>query len=127
MTFEDFLDMMSVFSETVIEIMHRVFCRREANASHLFQPNNFVQSQATRDVKASYAFRIYDFDNDGYIGKDVCRDVLRFDPSITPSRLLTLWSTMQDLMATISALCGEDGLLHKRILPRTRPGLVRPS
>lgn len=36
MTFEDFLDLMSVFSEG-----------------------------ATRDVKASYAFRIYDFDSDG--------------------------------------------------------------
>ena len=40
MSFEDFLDMMSVFSEG-----------------------------ATRDVKASYAFRIYDFDDDGYIWK----------------------------------------------------------
>jgi len=41
MAFEDFLDMASVFSE-----------------------------HATRDVKASYAFRIYDFDGDGYLGHD---------------------------------------------------------
>jgi len=40
LSFEDFLDMMSVFSET-----------------------------ATRDVKASYAFRIYDYNNDGYLDK----------------------------------------------------------
>lgn len=41
MTFEDFLDMCSVFSEG-----------------------------ATRDVKSSYAFRIYDFDMDGYLGRE---------------------------------------------------------
>jgi len=40
MSFEDFLDMASVFSEG-----------------------------ATRDVKSSYAFRMYDFDNDGYLGE----------------------------------------------------------
>ena len=56
LTFEDFLDLMSVFSEG-----------------------------ATRDVKASYAFRIYDFDGDGYLDK-------------------------QDLMETITCLCGEDEL-----------------
>ncbi|EGD75608.1 calcium and integrin-binding protein 2 [Salpingoeca rosetta] len=55
-SFEDFLDMMSVFSEG-----------------------------ATRDVKASYAFRIYDFDGDGYLDK-------------------------KDLMDTIECLCGKDGL-----------------
>ena len=55
-SFEDFLDMMSVFSEG-----------------------------ATRDVKASYAFRIYDFDGDGYLDK-------------------------KDLMDTIERLCGTDGL-----------------
>ncbi|CAH1639451.1 unnamed protein product [Spodoptera littoralis] len=41
LTFEDFLDMMSVFSEA-----------------------------APRDVKAWYAFRIYDLDDDMYIGRD---------------------------------------------------------
>lgn len=56
LTFEDFLDMMSVFSEN-----------------------------ATRDVKASYAFRIYDYDNDGYLGRD-------------------------DLIETVRALCGEENL-----------------
>ncbi|XP_075215038.1 calcium and integrin binding family member 2 [Lycorma delicatula] len=39
LTFEDFLDLLSVFSE-----------------------------QAPRDIKVFYAFRIYDFDNDQYIG-----------------------------------------------------------
>eukprot|EP00056_Hartaetosiga_gracilis_P001805 m.47777 g.47777 ORF g.47777 m.47777 type:complete len:191 (-) comp10789_c0_seq1:33-605(-) len=57
--FEDFLDMMSVFSEG-----------------------------ATADVKASYAFRIYDFDNDGYLDKT-------------------------DLINTIERLCGEHGLEEK--------------
>lgn len=38
LTFEDFLDMFSVFSE-----------------------------QAPRDIKVFYAFKIYDFDNDGFI------------------------------------------------------------
>ncbi|EDQ92712.1 uncharacterized protein MONBRDRAFT_14080 [Monosiga brevicollis MX1] len=58
LAFEDFLDMLSVFSET-----------------------------ATRDVKSSYAFRIFDFDNDLYLNK-------------------------QDLIKTIELLCGrdEDGL-----------------
>ncbi|XP_064292632.1 calcium and integrin-binding family member 2 isoform X3 [Plodia interpunctella] len=41
LTFEDFLDMMSVFSEA-----------------------------APRDIKAWYAFRIYDLDNDMYIGRE---------------------------------------------------------
>mmetsp|Transcript_7865 Transcript_7865/g.20211 ORF Transcript_7865/g.20211 Transcript_7865/m.20211 type:complete len:184 (+) Transcript_7865:107-658(+) len=59
--FEDFLDMMSVFSE-----------------------------QATRDVKASYAFRIYDFDNDGYIGKS-------------------------DLVRTLKALCGDSELKESEV------------
>lgn len=59
-TFEDFLDMMSVFSEN-----------------------------ATRDVKASYAFRIYDHDNDGYLNRN-------------------------DLMETIKCLCGEE-LLAKEM------------
>ncbi|CAG5117640.1 unnamed protein product, partial [Candidula unifasciata] len=40
MCFEDFLDMFSVFSE-----------------------------QATRDVKSVYAFKIYDFDKDNYLGE----------------------------------------------------------
>eukprot|EP00055_Hartaetosiga_balthica_P013073 m.65697 g.65697 ORF g.65697 m.65697 type:complete len:192 (+) comp8160_c1_seq1:129-704(+) len=56
LAFEDFLDMMSVFSEG-----------------------------ATPDVKASYAFRIYDFDDDGYLDK-------------------------KDLINTVSRLCGEHGL-----------------
>ncbi|XP_014253562.1 calcium and integrin-binding family member 3 isoform X2 [Cimex lectularius] len=43
-TFEDFLDMLSIFSE-----------------------------QATRDMKVFYAFKIYDFDNDNHIGcEDIC-------------------------------------------------------
>ncbi|XP_063699593.1 calcium and integrin-binding family member 2 [Culicoides brevitarsis] len=41
LTFEDFLDMFSVFSE-----------------------------QAPRDIKVFYAFKIYDFDNDGFISTD---------------------------------------------------------
>jgi hypothetical protein len=40
LSFEDFLDLYSTFSE-----------------------------QATRDVKTTFAFKIYDFDNDGLIGK----------------------------------------------------------
>lgn len=56
LSFEDFLDCMSVFSEG-----------------------------ATRDVKASYAFRIYDFDGDGYLDK-------------------------QDLLETLKLLCGENEL-----------------
>eukprot|EP00035_Acanthoeca_spectabilis_P037583 m.46137 g.46137 ORF g.46137 m.46137 type:complete len:181 (+) comp8723_c0_seq1:48-590(+) len=59
--FEDFLDMMSVFSE-----------------------------QATRDVKASYAFRIYDYDGDGYIGRE-------------------------DLVNTLTALCGVDELSKEEV------------
>ncbi|KAF6216884.1 hypothetical protein GE061_001234 [Apolygus lucorum] len=44
LTFEDFLDMFSIFSE-----------------------------QATRDTKVFYAFKIYDFDNDNHIGcDDIC-------------------------------------------------------
>eukprot|EP01137_Pigoraptor_chileana_P019185 Opistho-2@79846 len=54
MTFEDFLDLLSVFSEG-----------------------------ATRDVKASYAFRIYDFDGDGYLDKS-------------------------DLLDTVKCLCGSE-------------------
>jgi hypothetical protein len=49
MSFEDFLDMASVFSEG-----------------------------ATRDVKSSYAFRMYDFDDDGYLGEDDLRATVRF-------------------------------------------------
>ncbi|GBP45227.1 Calcium and integrin-binding family member 2 [Eumeta japonica] len=41
LTFDDFLDMMSVFSEA-----------------------------APRDIKAWYAFRIYDLDDDSYIGRE---------------------------------------------------------
>lgn len=41
LTFEDFLDMFSVFSE-----------------------------QAPRDIKVFYAFKIYDFDNDGFISTE---------------------------------------------------------
>jgi Ca2+-binding EF-hand superfamily protein len=40
LSFEDFLDLYSTFSE-----------------------------QATRDVKTTFAFKIYDFDNDGLVGK----------------------------------------------------------
>eukprot|EP00127_Corallochytrium_limacisporum_P005403 Clim_evm15s204 gene=Clim_evmTU15s204 len=54
MTFDDFLDMLSVFSEN-----------------------------ATRDVKASYAFKIYDFDGDNYLDKN-------------------------DLMSTLYCLCGQE-------------------
>uniref|UniRef100_A0A023F3R6 Putative ca2+-binding kinase n=1 Tax=Triatoma infestans TaxID=30076 RepID=A0A023F3R6_TRIIF len=46
-TFEEFLDMLSVFNE-----------------------------QATRDIKVFYAFKIYDFDNDNSIGvEDLCKGV----------------------------------------------------
>lgn len=45
--FEDFLDFMSIFS-----------------------------AEATSDVKASYAFRIYDFDEDGYIGVSDVKNIL---------------------------------------------------
>eukprot|EP00039_Didymoeca_costata_P022570 m.4750 g.4750 ORF g.4750 m.4750 type:complete len:182 (-) comp3090_c0_seq1:243-788(-) len=47
LTFDDFLDMMSVFCE-----------------------------EATRDVKATYAFRIYDFDGDGYLGRSDLKKTL---------------------------------------------------
>lgn len=56
MSFEDFLDMMSVFSES-----------------------------ATKEVKSSYAFRIYDFDSDGYLDK-------------------------KDLVQTIKCLCGDKDI-----------------
>ena len=46
--FEEYLDFLSVFSE-----------------------------EATRDVKAFYAFKIYDFDNDGYIGKEDVKQTLQ--------------------------------------------------
>ncbi|KAL1130215.1 hypothetical protein AAG570_013153 [Ranatra chinensis] len=47
LTFEDFLDMLSVFSQ-----------------------------QAPRDIKVYYAFKIYDFDNDDHIGpEDICKAV----------------------------------------------------
>ena len=48
MTFEDFCDMMSVFSEG-----------------------------ASRDVKASYAFRIYDYDEDGFLDENDLTCVLK--------------------------------------------------
>jgi calcium and integrin-binding protein 1 len=47
LSFEDFLDLYSTFSE-----------------------------QASRDVKTTFAFKIYDFDNDGLIGK------IRFQKSL---------------------------------------------
>ncbi|XP_048749625.1 calcium and integrin-binding protein 1-like [Ostrea edulis] len=47
MTFEDFLDMMSVFSE-----------------------------KSTKQIKAEYVFRIYDFDEDGYLGWEDIRTVI---------------------------------------------------
>ncbi|KXS15971.1 EF-hand [Gonapodya prolifera JEL478] len=47
-TFDDFLDFLSVFSES-----------------------------ATRDVKAFYAFRLYDFDEDGYLNEDDIKKVLK--------------------------------------------------
>lgn len=48
MSFEDFLDLMSIFSE-----------------------------QAPRDLKVFYAFKIYDFDGDKYIGSDDLGQALR--------------------------------------------------
>ncbi|KAJ3335769.1 hypothetical protein HDU93_004457 [Gonapodya sp. JEL0774] len=47
-TFDDFLDFLSVFSES-----------------------------ATRDVKAFYAFRLYDFDEDGYLNEDDISKVVK--------------------------------------------------
>ncbi|KNE61291.1 hypothetical protein AMAG_07032 [Allomyces macrogynus ATCC 38327] len=47
-TFEDFLDFLSVFSE-----------------------------EATRDVKSFYAFRIYDFDDDDYLSPNDVRQVVQ--------------------------------------------------
>ena len=46
MSFDDYLDMYSALSE-----------------------------EATRDVKTAYAFRIYDFDGDGVVGKCNCVNV----------------------------------------------------
>lgn len=46
--FEEFLDLLSVFSE-----------------------------HATRDIKVFYAFKIYDFDKDGFIGLDDLKNVLK--------------------------------------------------
>ncbi|GAB0096014.1 calcium and integrin-binding family member 2 [Sergentomyia squamirostris] len=48
LTFEDFLDLLSVFSE-----------------------------QAPRDIKIFYAFKIYDFDKDGFIGQSDLKGVLK--------------------------------------------------
>ncbi|XP_045488717.1 calcium and integrin-binding family member 3 isoform X2 [Pieris rapae] len=55
LTFEDFLDMMSVFSEA-----------------------------APRDIKAWYAFRIYDLDDDKYIGRE---DLLEATKLLTAGQL----------------------------------------
>lgn len=46
--FEEFLDLLSVFSE-----------------------------HATRDIKVFYAFKIYDFDKDGFIGQEDLKNVLK--------------------------------------------------
>lgn len=48
LTFEEFLDLLSVFSE-----------------------------QSPRDIKVNYAFKIYDFDKDGFIGQDDLKNVLK--------------------------------------------------
>ncbi|XP_065178182.1 calcium and integrin-binding family member 2-like [Sycon ciliatum] len=61
LTFDNFLDLFSVFSEG-----------------------------APRDVKAAYAFKIYDFDNDGWLGR-------------------------HDIGCTIRCLTGEDHLTQREI------------
>ncbi|XP_055540028.1 calcium and integrin-binding family member 3 [Wyeomyia smithii] len=55
LTFEDFLDLLSVFSE-----------------------------QAPRDIKVFYAFKIYDYDNDGFIGQS---DLLEVITALTRNEL----------------------------------------
>ena len=76
MTFEDFLDMMSVFSEG-----------------------------ATRDVKASYAFRIYDFDGDGYLGE---KDLFQTVKMLVGSNNLSQ-SQLEQVVSQILAESDLDG------------------
>ncbi|XP_078329782.1 calcium and integrin-binding protein 1-like [Crassostrea virginica] len=47
LSFEDFLDMMSVFNE-----------------------------KASKELKAEYAFRMYDFDDDGFIGSEDIKEII---------------------------------------------------
>eukprot|EP00128_Syssomonas_multiformis_P012883 Colp12_sorted_trinity150504_noHs@7647 len=70
LTFEDFLDMLSVFSEG-----------------------------ATRDVKASYAFRLYDFDGDEYIDRS---------DLIATLQLLTAGQLTEEEMNTITDKIMEE-------------------
>ncbi|XP_061708252.1 calcium and integrin-binding family member 3 [Cydia pomonella] len=67
LTFEDFLDMMSVFSEA-----------------------------APRDIKAWYAFRIYDLDDDMYIGRG---DLLQAARLLTRGQLTA--RELQDVVASV--------------------------
>ncbi|KAL7750515.1 Calcium and integrin-binding member 3 [Sorochytrium milnesiophthora] len=67
--FEDFLDCMSVFSE-----------------------------DATRDVKSFYAFQIYDYDGDDYLGEEDIFKMLReiVDDSLSQEEIRTLVEKVMD-------------------------------
>ncbi|XP_041975540.1 calcium and integrin-binding family member 3 isoform X2 [Aricia agestis] len=75
LTFDDFLDMMSVFSEA-----------------------------APRDIKAWYAFRIYDLDNDLYIGKE---DLLEASRLLTKGELQS--PELDQIVASVLEEADMDG------------------
>ncbi|XP_031769068.1 calcium and integrin-binding family member 3 isoform X3 [Galleria mellonella] len=75
LTFEDFLDMMSVFSEA-----------------------------APRDIKAWYAFRIYDLDDDMYIGRE---DLLEATRLLTKGELHP--QERDDIVASVLDEADVDG------------------
>ncbi|CAK1544407.1 unnamed protein product [Leptosia nina] len=75
LTFEDFLDMMSVFSEA-----------------------------APRDIKAWYAFRIYDLDDDKYIGRE---DLLEATKLLTAGQLQE--SEREEIVTSVLDEADVDG------------------
>ncbi|KAL3866362.1 hypothetical protein ACJMK2_043667 [Sinanodonta woodiana] len=79
MTFDDFLDMCSVFSEA-----------------------------APRDIKAAYAFKIYDFDHDNYLSKS---DLERTLTSLTGDGLIRDEITFVVSKVLEEADLDDDGML----------------
>ncbi|EPZ31837.1 EF-hand [Rozella allomycis CSF55] len=63
------------------ERIHNIFCTDEQNQTINFDDFlDFLSSfspEASKDVKAFTAFKIFDYDDDGYIGRDDIRQVLR--------------------------------------------------
>ena len=60
---------------------------------------------ATRDVKASYAFRIYDFDGDGYLGE---KDLFQTVKMLVGSNNLSQ-SQLEQVVSQILAESDLDG------------------